>query len=199
MIAGLIELDRQAISALKIRDDYAIHRVVYSLFDNVRDDGQDMMPSGILYADKGGDAFSRKILFLSDRMPRQPAYGRMSVREVSESLLDYEFYRFEVVVNATQRRRPDGKEVPVQDIRGWFCEKAPSQWGFAVDAMEVASESRVPLRKDKNVFYLRRVKITGFLRVTDKDLFKVSFEKGIGRKKAFGCGLLQIVPTNFSK
>jgi CRISPR system Cascade subunit CasE len=37
--------------------------------------------------------------------------------------------------------------------------------------------------------------IQGMLRVTQREDFVKSFTKGIGRARAFGCGLLQLVPT----
>ena len=40
--------------------------------------------------------------------------------------------------------------------------------------------------------------VQGRLEVIDKTKFIQSFQQGIGRGRAFGCGLLQIVPINKS-
>ena len=49
--------------------------------------------------------------------------------------------------------------------------------------------------KDGHDVSLKTSLIQGVLRVTDRERFKESFVKGIGRGRAFGCGLLQIVPV----
>ena len=38
MIAAVLRLDRAAVQALQITDPYSLHRVIYSLFPDVRDD-----------------------------------------------------------------------------------------------------------------------------------------------------------------
>ncbi|MBL7000104.1 MAG: type I-E CRISPR-associated protein Cas6/Cse3/CasE [Gammaproteobacteria bacterium] len=47
------------------------------------------------------------------------------------------------------------------------------------------------LLKNHNVGF-SAVDFTGVLTVTDVDLFKVALFNGIGRSKAFGCGMLLI-------
>ena len=41
---------------------------------------------------------------------------------------------------------------------------------------------------------LQKARITGICHVEDRELFKKAVLGGIGRGKAFGCGLLQVVP-----
>ena len=66
MIASVLHLSRADVKALKITDAYSLHIAVYSLFDDIRTENekQKSVPSGILYADKGGDFHGRKILLL---------------------------------------------------------------------------------------------------------------------------------------
>ena len=58
LFASVLHLDRRAVRALRITDPYSLHRVVYSLFDDVRSESakNDGASSGILFADQGGDA-----------------------------------------------------------------------------------------------------------------------------------------------
>src|SRR5690625_6482413 len=78
LIASVLHLDRKAVRELKIDGPYALHRVVYSLFTDVRSiqEKQGSKPSGFLYADLGGDFESRKILLLSNRSPAQKVEGQ---------------------------------------------------------------------------------------------------------------------------
>ena len=56
MIASVLHLTRADVKALKITDTYSLHRVVYSIFDDIRSDSQktQSVSSGILYADIRG-------------------------------------------------------------------------------------------------------------------------------------------------
>lgn len=205
MIAGVLELDWQAIRKEKITDDYSVHRVVYSLFEDLRNDKEKLAGSarGFLYADKGGDHTCRKILFLSNRAPVRTDLGCIRTKDVPESFLQAELYRFEVTVNAVKRDIRTEKIVPVKgraDILRWFAERAPKSWGFSV-ADNICEVKTVEVSKFNKVanaapVVIQKATVTGILKVTDRNLFIQSFEHGIGRGKAFGCGLLQIVPIH---
>ncbi len=61
--ASVLNLDRRAVKALAITDHYSIHRVVYSLFEDIRSAAEKAasISSGIVYADQGGNALGRQI------------------------------------------------------------------------------------------------------------------------------------------
>ena len=86
-----------------------------------------------------------------------------------------------------------------ENIIQWFADRAP-RWGFSVDpgAVEVTSKKVVTFRKDNSKVTLSQADLRGTLEVTDKDIFSESFANGIGRGRAFGCGLLQIIPVSLS-
>jgi CRISPR system Cascade subunit CasE len=209
MIASALHLSRADVKELKITDAYSLHRVVYDLFDDVRsvEEKKTSVPSGILYADKGGDFHGRKILMLSNRQPNIPEHGELSIKKIADSFLDYENYRFEVVMNPTKRekleRNETGKKVSGkiialrkrEDIADWFITKAP-QWGFAVspEYLEVREIEVKRFEKGGKTVTQGQAKLIGRLTVTDREKFKQSFQTGIGRGRAFGCGLLQIIP-----
>ncbi|SIS84954.1 type I-E CRISPR-associated protein Cas6/Cse3/CasE [Insolitispirillum peregrinum] len=205
MIAAVLRLDRAAVQALRITDPYSLHRVIYSLFPDVRDDAakQGSTPSGILFADKGGDARGRKILILSDRSPQPEKlgeWGELDSKPVPAGFLNHSRYRFEVVINPTRRDSASRKLVPVRqrhDIAEWFCQAAARSWGFAADAdgLTVSTADVLQFRgKGQQPVTIARATVQGTLTVTDADLFQQSFQRGIGRGRAFGCGLLQLVP-----
>jgi CRISPR system Cascade subunit CasE len=205
MTAAVLQLDRAAVQALRITDPYSLHRVVYGLFPDVRDAAakQGSTPSGILYVDKGGDARGRKIILLADRPPLADALGSLgtlTVRPVPTGFLDHQQYRFEVVINPTRRENASRKLVPLrqpEQIADWFCQTAARSWGFAPQAEDLSVEAIEVLRfcdKNKNPVTLARAQVRGSLTVTDTDHFHHSFQRGIGRGRAFGCGLLQIIP-----
>jgi len=185
--------------ALGLRDTYSLHRIVYSLFSDVRAGGEGS--SGILYADKGSWRQKRRLLILSDRAALRPACGELASRELPAAFFEFPHYRFEIIVNAVRRNAKSGKREPVrgrEEAGRWFAEKAP-QWGFLSDpaGLQVADITADCFVKDGMPVTLNKARITGTLSVSDKTRFLDSFFRGIGHGKAFGCGLLQLAPLVF--
>ena len=70
MFASRYRLSPHDAKALRVTDTYSLHRVVYGLFDDVRE-GDREKGSGILFVDMGGGKYGRQLLILSDRQPRE--------------------------------------------------------------------------------------------------------------------------------
>lgn len=192
----------QDMKAAGVTDAYSIHRVIYDLFEDVRSDDQKgaSIPSGILFADKGGDRGSRRILFMSDRAPRPPRVGTVRVKTIPDAFLDHDIYRFETVINPTKRDSKTGKLIALrtrEDITSWFAGKSEASWGFETDAstLEVRTIQVLRFEKKGTKVTIGQAHVTGFLKVKNRELFIKSFKQGIGRCRSFGCGLLQIVPA----
>lgn len=207
--ASVLHLDRQAIKQLKITDPYSLHRVVYSLFEDVRSEQEKQagMPSGILYADQGGDFMGRKILLLSNRLPAANVadnHGRVESKEIPAGFLNADRYRFKTMVNPVRRKNATGQLAPVKGreaICDWFCERVQMSWGFTVNKENLQVDGVDVLSfkgKNQRSITIGRATLRGVLQVKDRERFITSFSCGIGRGRAFGCGLLQIVPQEFN-
>ncbi len=207
MIASVLYLDRKSVRALRVTDAYSLHRVVYSLYEDVRTAQQKQAgeASGILYADQGGDIRGRKILMLANRKPRDTVdgqYGDVLSKSVPDDFLSHERYQFKVIVNPTRRNNASRKLEAVRgrdNIARWFAERAVNSWGFEVPSRYLQVDKIDVLKfKDKHRrdVTIGQAHVRGRLRVTDRDQFNKSFTRGIGRGRAYGCGLLQIVPLD---
>lgn len=205
LIASVLHLSRADIQALKITDAYSLHRTVYSLYPDIRSEAEkaDSQSSGILFADQGGDFQHRKILLLANRPPAErleDGYGEVQSRPIPDDFLSHRHYRFKVIINPTRRENSSGKIKPVKgrDVIGqWFLQRAPQSWGFAASTEHLQIDKVQVLQfKDKaqRPVTLAQAHVQGQLTVTDPIQFARSFAQGIGRGRAFGCGLLQIVP-----
>lgn len=202
LYAAVLRLSRGDVKALRVTDAYSVHRVVYDLFDDTRDEAQKQtsLPSGILYADKGGDFHHRQILMLADRLPNlSPRYGTIDYKPIPSEFLQHHRYGFEVVINPTRRDGQSGKLVAVRGreaITGWFVERSVGSWGFRVEQERLQVEQVTVQRftKSGNAVTHGSAVLKGELEVLDQDHFKENFRRGIGRGRAFGFGLLQIVP-----
>lgn len=205
LIASVLHLSRKDVKALRITDPYSLHRVVYSLYEDVRtqEEKNASHTSGLLYADQGGDVNGRRILLLADRPPKdyiEGQFGQVQSKAIAPEFLDYTRYRFKVTVNPTRRENASGKLLPVKGreaIAAWFAERAPKSWGFSVIPQSLQVDSITVQRfkaKNDHPVTLAQAQLQGLLEVTDPEQFKTSFSQGIGRGRAFGCGLLQVVP-----
>ncbi|GAB5992051.1 type I-E CRISPR-associated protein Cas6/Cse3/CasE [Aeromonas enteropelogenes] len=203
LYASVLRLDCHAIKALRITDLYSLHRVVYDLFEDVRSEVQKHAsePSGIQWADKGGDEQYRQILLLSDRLPKESEHGEVVSRPLPPAFLAHDHYRFSVILSPTRRDRLSRQLIPVRGreaIATWFTERAPVNWGFTVDTQRLqVGDVRVQQFKAKagRLVTLQQVTLNGYLTVTNPEQFTRSIATGIGRSRTFGCGLMQVVPV----
>lgn len=183
---------------LKLYDSYSVHKAVFSLFEDVRH-GERTSSNGFLYADRGVRGGRRTILILSDRRPEAPCAGSIEVRDLPDAYLGHNAYSFELVINAVKRDSKTRKITPIKGreaVAEWFLGKT-SSWGFSVlkSSFLVADIEVDQFRKSGCPVTLQKAKVTGILNVENRDLFVNSVYTGIGRAKAFGCGLLQIIPA----
>lgn len=206
LYASVLKLDRHDVSALRVTDLYSLHRVVYSLFEDVRNDEQKRSgaSSGILFADQGGGRLGRCILVLSTRAPRASINGtamNLETKEVPDTFLSGVTYRFQVTVNPTRRNNKTRKLEPVRGreaVLEWFAERAKSSWGFEVMERHSQVDKIEVIRFEhsgKGRVTIAQAQIRGCLNVLDQERFRRSVSQGIGRARSFGCGLLQLVPT----
>jgi len=200
--ASVLRLSRADMKILNIKDAYALHKVVYGLFEDVRTDAEKQtgIASGITYADKSGDFNTRKILMLSNRKPHQtPQFGEVQTKSIHSDFLTHKRYAFEITLNPGKRDKQTGKIVPIRGREGieqWFKERAPKSWGFSVNPrnLQIHKISVQVFEKMGKTITHGSATLQGELTVIDRERFILSFLHGIGRGRAFGFGLLQIVP-----
>jgi CRISPR system Cascade subunit CasE len=200
--ASVLRLSRDDMNILGVKDAYALHKVIYGLFEDIRSDAEKQAdtPSGIVFADKGGDFNTRQVLMLSSRKPHQtPQFGQVQTRIIHSDFLAHARYAFEVTLNPCKRDKQTGKVVPVRGrdaIEQWFKERALKSWGFRVNPenLQTGQISVQTFEKSGNAITHGSATLKGELTVIDKDRFTQSFIHGVGRGRAFGFGLLQIVP-----
>lgn len=179
----------------ELKDDYALHRLIYSLFplekkvENPR----------ILYADRGVERGVRQILVQSQIPPEGPKELKMSTLVIPDHFYSGGRYRFEAILNPVRKEAVTGKLAPVTgqlNVLEWFLGHM-EKWGFSVNrnTLEAFVRSSRSFEKGGNACRFNRVLFRGTLAVTDREKFLKSSRDGIGRGKAFGFGLLQLRPV----
>lgn len=187
-------LDAAALRKGNIRDDYSIHRLVYSLFPLEQE------RSRFLYADKGSVRGGRLLLVLSEKEPNVPEYVTSATTIISENFFRFSDYRFEIDLNPVKKEKESGKRRAVTgqlDLLNWFIAHS-EKWGFQADArsLEVSIKPVRQFSKDGTVCTFNHAFFRGSLHVTDQEKFRESFFAGLGHGKAFGFGLLQLLPVS---
>lgn len=193
-----IQLTPEIIVKAKISDTYSIHRLVYDQFskDTTSAESKRILP---LWALSAKGAFNR-IVILSCEAPQKEVMpcilkNRSSI-EFPEKILNAKRCIFKITVNPTVKK--EGKIVPIKDfqsVRSWFCEKGIKN-GFLVESA-IVNDIHADIFTDKHGYKvtINKAEVSGELQVKDQAKFRTAVFDGIGREKAFGCGLLQIIPN----
>ena len=151
----------------------------------------------------------RYLLIVSEDKPettgmlRYGVAGTAMVKEYQpflEKITLGEVMQFRLTANPTYRT--DGKVYPhitVDQQKNWLLRKAAAN-GFEIMKNSDGSNAFDPVSRDWPVLYhqrqvkISRVSFEGVLRVTDVNKFKDALTHGIGREKAYGMGMLTVIP-----
>lgn len=189
MIASILQLSRRDMKALgKNPDEYAVHKLVYSLFPGES--------RNFLYLDQGGDFEVRNILMVSEDEPQETGTGQLFTKAIPDRFLSYDRYAFEVRLNPVKRNDKKAQAVTGEkELKEWFISKQ-EMWGIHTDPLTLEISDTGLQRFSKAGYEILHNKATfrGVLSVRNRELFIESFRRGLGRGKAFGFGLLQLKP-----
>ena len=200
MFISVLRLSRSDVQQIAVCnqgvfDAYTLHKTVYSMFPKESEETR-----SFLYADHGGDFNEKRILILSKNLPKEPQIGKVETQEVPSQFLQQEYYGFEVLMNPVRCDSKTKKKIPIRgndkdSLKLWFLEKAEAN-GFEVvpDSLSIGNTSVLQFHKDMQKVVLGKASFKGRLKVTDREKFINAFEKGLGKGKAYGFGLFQIVP-----
>lgn len=83
----------------------------------------------------------------------------------------------------------------------WLLNRADSIGvEFDADSLQVVNSNWFKFRKNNGAqVTFRKVTFEGLLAVKDPDLLREKLSKGIGRQKAYGCGLMTLAPLRSAK
>ncbi|KRL96879.1 type I-E CRISPR-associated protein Cas6/Cse3/CasE [Levilactobacillus hammesii] len=164
------------------------------------------------------------LLVLSEQQPARAELERYGVPGTAmtksyDRLLDRiqtgQLYQFRLTANPTHTITAPGERqgrvfphITIEQQRKWLIDRAEKSgfqlvkqqsainpddtptWSFDI----VGREWPMLHRKAGHGVRLSRVTFEGLLRVSDADTFKQTLTKGIGREKAFGMGLMTVIP-----
>lgn len=113
--------------------------------------------------------------------------------------------RFKVTLNPVVAVKEEKGErgrvkphVTVEQQKKYLLDRAGDK-GFKIreGEFEITDRAYVPLRKGgQRMINLSKVTYEGILTITDAELFREVLTQGFGKEKAYGCGMMTIIPIN---
>ena len=155
---------------------------------------------------------NKYLLLLSDEKPDLALLERYGIEGSAQtktydkflaSIEEERIYRFRVTLNPvrslSQGVGKRGRVVPEitaeQQLK--FLETRAEKLGFELipEKYQIVDRCWEPFKKQgQRIIRLSKVSYEGILKVTDKEVFYHSLTEGIGKKKAYGFGLMTVIP-----
>ena len=199
LYAGKIILKPSAVARLRIRDRYSLHRVVLDLYPRRTDgEGSAGCNRAVQWADRGEHLMGREILLLSTCPPKQdglPDDVQVLVRQLPDSFWEHDVYRLQMDVNPSRSKEHERYAVPFREAERWLRAKSERS-GFTFMQLQLGHYGSVRFQKASQLVTLAELRVDGVIRVLDRDLFRQTVTQGFGRGKAFGLGLMQVIPLH---
>lgn len=152
------------------------------------------------------------LLIVSDKKPdmknleRYGVPGSAQVKSYDkflDSIKENRIYRFRVTLNPvralSQGAGRRGRVVPeiTAEKQMHFLESRAEKYGFELvsEEYQIVERCWVPfVKQGQKMIRLSKVSYEGLLRVINKDVFYQTLTEGIGKKKAYGFGLMTVIP-----
>ncbi|MEI2777231.1 MAG: type I-E CRISPR-associated protein Cas6/Cse3/CasE [Tetrasphaera sp.] len=148
--------------------------------------------------------------------PTQPQWDCTAYEPFLGKLADRQMWRFRLTANPVRvlpklvgdpkRRGRVSPHLTVAQQREWLVKRS-SSWGFAlpsdaelgvlsdVSERHTVSFGRRSERAERSTVTLTRASFAGLLTVVDAAVFRSALVDGMGRAKAYGCGLMTLAPA----
>ena len=152
------------------------------------------------------------LLLVSDEKPDLESFEKYGVPgsgqtksydRFLDSIEENRLYRFRVTLNPvkalSQGAGKRGRVVPeiTSEQQVKFLESRAEKLGFELipEKYQIVERQWEPFKKQgQKMIRLNKTTYEGLLRVTDKDVFYHTLTQGIGKKKAYGFGLMTVIP-----
>jgi CRISPR system Cascade subunit CasE len=187
------------------RDSYAWHKRIWEAFPNQPEAERNFLTR----LDDTGQHF--RLLILSQEPPTRPDWcpsDSWQSKVIEETFFQQSTYQFSLLANPTSKkvvrnedgtRKKNGQRIALskyEDLIEWIERKA-TQHGFRVelDSLRTVPRPRQQFLKKGNNGTHTTTEFTGTLHVNDPIIFRQAAVNGIGSAKAFGFGMLCLVPV----
>lgn len=201
MYLSKIILDRRHPSIRQaLQDCHDMHRNIQNWFDKSRKD------AGILYRLNCNEK-DAAVYVLSDEQPVEPKTnnecmelaGTRDVSDFEGQMTTGKSFHFSLVTSPCKKiiiensKNSRRRFLRLPEERAEWLQKHANQAGFQICSLCEKNEQELHSGHKGTGMFIRTVEFEGILKITDSDLFRHSWENGIGPEKAYGLGLLLLV------
>ncbi|KAF0093307.1 MAG: CRISPR-associated Cse3 family protein [Puniceicoccaceae bacterium 5H] len=199
-----IEIDYELAYKQGILNSYAWHQKAWKAFPGRDGEARNFLTR----VDEIDGGF--RLLLLAPVQPTRPSWcpeNGWACKEVPNAFFQRSSYRFSLVANPTVKKRARANGEPLKNSRrapitsrkellAWL-ERKGSQHGFEVDCrtLQTLPRPRQIFLKKGTAGLHAAVEFRGTLQVRQPEAFLQAARQGIGPAKAFGFGMLCLVPT----
>jgi len=188
---------------LKLKDSYDWHQIVWCAFKNSPNANRPFLTR----LERNDRHRTFRLLILSPRIPLRPEAWpddpeSWQTKEIKPSFFAHRCYHFKLRANPTKREKSTGKRIPLltRESQVQWLQRKGAQSGF-----EIAEDSLLIIPVGREWFRIEKRNLAGFhhavefegkLSVSHPERFASAVIKGIGPAKAFGFGLMALVPLD---
>ena len=182
-------------------DPHAMHRTLMALYPHTPEAAA-RHHLGVLWRAEPGDPPT--LLLQSHTAPDVGAlpdgYATAQIRDLSahlRALAAGQIVRYRLTANPARTLRAGGtnhqKTVPAAEIGDWWQRRAQSIGLNPVDTPTAIAQPTRPINRGGHLIPIRATRIDGAAEIGDADALRAAIRGGVGRAKAWGCGLLTVV------
>ncbi|ASO21823.1 CRISPR system Cascade subunit CasE [Actinoalloteichus hoggarensis] len=193
-------------SRADLHDFVGLHRTVMSLFPAKLGDTPRRQAGALFRVDSGpaGDQLLVQSSLRPEPARLPPDYGTLRTTELTtllDTLENTMVVHYRLVANTSKRLAKDtdrhrrGQLVSLkgEEILDWWHRRS-AEHGLALASVE-ATAVTAPRSRDRAAIRHARTRFQGVATVVDAERLRDAVLSGIGRARAYGCGLLSVVPA----
>lgn len=196
----IVSITRITVPATKISDVTKLHQTVMSHFPKIKTSYRARQTMGVLFQITDLSVDTAGLLIASSVLPQNNL--RAEAATVELEFHEGDMVSFVLDANITKRLPTEqtpgraskhGRLVPLTtpaEQREWLDRKG-LQHGFQV-MKATFGPAPLPVRKGQHGIVVRAVRVQAEVEITDPELFTEAVTDGIGRGRAFGCGLVNV-------
>jgi CRISPR system Cascade subunit CasE len=116
--------------------------------------------------------------------------------DLAEVLRPGQWLQFRLLADTSSIERQTRRRVArdIETLPKWLAKRLESSAQIDKN-LEIHQKSQITVHRLEQEWKLRPVSFTGYLRVVEPEQLALAIAQGFGRSRAYGCGLMQVVPA----
>lgn len=168
----------------RLFDTYAIHQFVYKLMAKEKRDftfNSEIVDNKLIIM-----IYHKNLVEITD--------FESETVQLTENFFNKNYYEFNININSVVRKIKNYYSVKRDKMNEWLTEKFQKN-GIKLIQLTNAQPCQLKFKKKEHDVVLYSNICNGIIEIENKEKFQLAIEKGIGRGRAFGLGMLLVKPV----